>query len=102
MKTLIVIASCEVNSQEYYSFPNGALVANGTINHSNNTKPYGEHIETVISGVKVFNANKVQFFGADKDKYSASALRAIANALTELADLAEESHKKLIELNKTN
>ena len=94
------IASCIVKSQHHESFPNGNLVANGTVNYFNNTKPHTVYTETLITNVSVTNINGVKFFGEDRNEYSASALRAIASTLIEIADLAEDAHTKLIALNK--
>ena len=94
------IASCLVKSEHHESFPNGNLVANGTVSYFHNTKPHSDYTQTLITNVSVTNINGVKFFGGDKDEYSASALRAIASTLIEIADLAENAHTKLIELNK--
>ena len=98
----MTIASCLVKSEPFLSDPNGDLTAAGTVNYFLNTKPYGEHTPTYINKVSVVNSNGVEFFGSEKAQYSASALRAIANAINELADRAEAAHAKLIELNQTN
>lgn len=97
----ITIASCLVKSELHGSFPNGDLVASGIVNHYDNTNSYNEYTQTLIKKVSVVNSNFVHFFGKDRTEYSASALRAIAYALIELADRAEEAHTKLIELNQT-
>ena len=97
----ITIASCIVKSELHESFPNGDLVAKGIVNHYDNTKPYNEYTQTLIKKVSVTNSNGVDFFGKDRTEYSASALRAIADALIELANRAEDAHTKLIELNQT-
>jgi hypothetical protein len=102
MNTPMTIASCLVKSEPFLSDPNGDLTAAGTVNYFLNTKPYGEHTPTYINKVSVVNSNGVEFFGSEKAQYSASALRAIANAINELADRAEAAHAKLIELNQTN
>ena len=102
MNTPMTIASCLVKSEPYGSFPNGTLSATGTVSYFLNTRPYCENIQTLITKVSVTNSNGVQFFGEDQTEYSASALRAIANAIIELAERAEAAHAKLIELNQTN
>lgn len=98
----ITISSCLVKSEPCLSVPNGDLFASGTVNYFLNTKPYSEHTQTLIKNVCVTDINGVKFFGEDKTEYSASALRAIAKAISELADRAETAHTKLIELNQTN
>jgi hypothetical protein len=98
----IIISSCLVKSEHHESFPNGELVASGTVSYFLNTKPYNEYTQTLITKVSVTNINGVQFFGDDRTEYSASALRAIADALIELANRAEDAHTKLIELNQTD
>jgi hypothetical protein len=102
MNTPMTIASCLVKSDPHVSDPNGALSATGTVNYFNNTKPHNQYTPTYINKVSVVNSNGVEFFGSEKAQYSASALRAIANAINELADRAEAAHTKLIELNQTN
>ena len=94
------IASCLVKSQHHESYPNGDFVANGTVSYFLNTKPHTDYTQTVITDVSVTNINGVKFFGGDRNEYSASALRAIAHNLLEIADLAEDAHTKLIALNK--
>jgi len=94
------IASCLVKSQHHESYPNGDFVANGTVSYFLNTKPHSDYTQTVITDVSVTNINGVKFFGQDRNEYSASALRAIAHNLLEIADLAEDAHTKLIALNK--
>jgi hypothetical protein len=96
----LTIASCIVKSESHTSYPNGALVAKGTVNYFENPQPSCGYIPTRIKNVSVTNDGGVEFFGGEKSEYTASTLRAIAKAISELADLAEESHIKLIELNK--
>ena len=96
----LTIASCIVKSESHKSFPFGELVAKGTVNYFENPKPSDGYIPTHIRNVSVTNDDGVEFFGGEKVEYTASTLRAIAKAIFELADLAEESHAKLIELNK--
>lgn len=97
----MTIASCLVKSEPFLSDPNGALTAAGTVSYFINTNPYDEYTPTRISNVSVTNKNGVVFFGSERAEYSASALRAIADALIELANRAEDAHTKLIELNQT-
>jgi hypothetical protein len=101
MNTPITIASCLVKSEPHLSDPNGDLTAAGTVSYFNNTQQYNEHIPTRISNVSVTNKNDVVFFGSERAEYSASALRAIARSIIELAARAEAAHAKLIELNQT-
>ena len=102
INTPMTIASCLVKSEPFLSDPNGALTAAGTVNYFNNTKQYNEYYSpTRISNVSVTNKNGVVFFGSEKVEYSASALRAIAKSIIELAARAEAAHAKLIELNQT-
>ena len=97
----IIISSCTVKSVEHGSYPNGSLVATGTVHYADNKKPWSEYTETKIKDVKVVNCNNVDFFGSARiDGYSADALRAIAHGLLDIADLAEQSHTKLIAFNK--
>lgn len=97
----MTIASCLVKSEPFLSDPNGDLTAAGTVNYFINTKPYDEYNPTRISNVSVTNKNGVVFFGSERAEYSASALRAIAKSIIELAARAEAAHAKLIELNQT-
>ena len=99
INTPMTIASCLVKSQPHDSDPNGALSATGTVNYFHNTKRPTQYTPTTISNVSVVNSNSVVFFGSEHTQYSASALRAIARAISELADRAEAAHTKLIELN---
>ena len=97
----IIISSCTVKSVEHGSYPNGSLIATGTVHYADNTKPWSQYTETRIKDVKVVNCNNVEFFGSARiDGYSADALRAIAHGLLDIADLAEQSHTKLIAFNK--
>ena len=95
----LTIASCIVKSESHESYPNGTLVAKGIVNYFENPKLFCEYIPTRIRNVSVTNGNGVEFFGGEKVEYTASALLAIADALIELANRAEDAHTKLIELN---
>ena len=101
INTPMTIASCLVKSEPFFSEPNGDLTAAGTVSYFINTNPYDEYTPTRISNVSVTNKNNVVFFGSERAEYSASALRAIAKSIIELAARAEAAHAKLIELNQT-
>jgi hypothetical protein len=92
------ISSALVKSDPQSAYPNGEFVGKGTVNYFNNNAPRGQFTPTRVTDITVCNENGVVFFKSDRE-LSIHAIRAIANALSEIADRAQEAHDDLIKVN---
>lgn len=92
------ISSAFVRSDPQYSYPNGELTARGSVNYFNNSVPRSANTPTKVADISITNDNGVSFFKADRE-LSINTIRAIANALSEIADKAQEAHDDLIVVN---
>jgi hypothetical protein len=92
------ISSAFIKSDQHRSYPNGELIARGSVNYFNNTIPRSANTPTKVADISITNDNGISFFKADRE-LSVSTIRAIANALSEIADKAQEAHDDLIKVN---
>jgi hypothetical protein len=92
------ISSALVKSDPQSAYPNGEFVGRGTVSYFNNSSPRDKFNPTKVAGIAVSNENGIEFFKADRE-LSVDAIRAIANALSEIADKAQEAHDDLIKVN---
>lgn len=92
------ISSAFIKSDPHRSYPNGELIARGSVNYFDNTIPRSANTPTKVTDLTISNDNGINFFKSDR-VLSISTIRAIANALSEIADKAQEAHDDLIEVN---
>jgi hypothetical protein len=94
------ISSALVRSEPQFAYPNGEFTGRGTVNYFNNSDPRDKHSPAKVLDITISNENGVVFFKADRE-LSIHAIRAISNALSEIADKAIEAHDDLIKVNQT-
>jgi hypothetical protein len=92
------ISSAFVRSEPQRAYPFGEFLGRGSVNYFNNRIPRDKNNPTKVSDVTISNENGIAFFKADRE-LSVDAIRAIANALSEIADKAQEAHDDLIKVN---
>jgi hypothetical protein len=92
------ISSASIKSDPHRSYPNGELIARGSVNYFENTAPRSPNTPTKVADLIIINYNGASFFKSDR-VLSISTIRAIANALSEIADKAQEAHDDLIKVN---
>jgi hypothetical protein len=92
------ISSALVKSDSQAAYPYGNFVGRGTVDYFNNKSPRGKFTPTRVSNVSVYNENGVVFFESSRE-LTIDAIRAIANALSEIADRAHEAHDDLVKVN---
>lgn len=95
------ISSAFIKTEEHSSHPNGQLTGRASVNYFSNVAPRGSGNPTKVANVSVSNENGVSFFESRTQELSVSTIRAIANALSEIADKAQVAHDDLIKLNKS-
>jgi len=91
---MITISSSHIVSTGYDSMPSGLLKAYGDVISGQSGTDFDP---VTVTNIMVLNENGWSFFASEK--LSVSALRAIAAGLVELADEAEEAHRKLAAFN---
>ena len=95
---MIKLSHSTVVSKEYACYPNGEMIAKGTVCLFNNKTP-NKYDPVKVGEISVRNSNGVAFFER-KETLSVETMRAIASALTEIADEAEKATEQMIKLAK--
>jgi hypothetical protein len=95
------ISSAFIKTDEHPSHPNGQLSGRASVNYFSNVAPRDPRNPTKVANVSISNENGVAFFESRTQELSVSTIRSIANALSEIADKAQEAHDELIRLNKS-
>ena len=95
---MITLSHSTVVSKEYACYPNGEMIAKGTVCLFNNKTP-NKYDPVKVGEISVRNSNGVAFFER-KENLSVETMRAIASALTEIADEAEKATEQMIKLAK--
>ena len=93
------ISSAFIKTDEHKSHPNGELIGRASVNYFSNSSPRSANNPTKVGKISIANENGVTFFEPRMEELSVSTIRAIANALSEIADKAQEAHDDLIVVN---
>ena len=96
---MITLSHSTVVSNPYPCRPNGSMTAKGVVNIFENR--FADKYNPVkVNELKITNDNGVVFFESHKG-LSVDTIRAISEALTEIADNAEKANNMMIALDKS-
>ena len=94
----ITLSHSTVVSKVHRCYPNGEMIAKGTVSLFENNNP-NRYDPVMVNDLSVRNSNGVAFFER-KETFSVQSMRALAAALIEIADDAEKAAEKMRELAK--